>query len=151
MNTAAFKIGESIHVINKVTFKSKREDSGQYYRITEKSPVNKTGVIIGGAIRRTGKVVAGGGHYDDYDPAYLTDIKSVFVYQVRLGFINKPIEVLEDDMVPSTEVNYKLPYFVSSQPEWNQKSRDNLREDMKDAPRDSKGRWIPYDYTRKQD
>ena len=99
------------------------------------------GQIVGARMKFLGKFVSGG--YDDQ--SYLAVSGSVIVWLVRDGYLNKPYEVLEEDVFPDyamhSEWDRKLPWRKTNMT-WTDSDKADLRKLMKDVPRDSKGRWI---------
>jgi len=140
-----FKFGEVVWAKEKVEFTYTHGDQGEILRVANKKRLNQTGVVVGGKFKKTGRVIRGSSYFnsEEYDPGYLDNVQTVFVYEVKLGFLNRIIEVLEEDLSPTlSDVNKSIPLFFSQQPPWDERSRQSLREEMKYAPRDSKGRWL---------
>lgn len=76
----------------------------------------------------------------DEDPpqTYLHTLKSHKLYLIKQGMINKPYMCLPTDM---GRVDAR--YFPKLwQTPWRPEHRNALREEMKNHPRDKKGRWI---------
>lgn len=139
-----FNIGDRVLVRRAVIFKTSA-DWDNHERLTrtmafKEFTTPRTAIVVGGRFRFTGKVHPGG--YDD--PGYLEVQGTQFVYQVREGFINKPLEVLPQDLVQisASDVSEPFPFVKQRQQEWSERAKQELREAMKDAPRDSKGRWV---------
>ena len=110
----------------------------------------KVGIITGGKYVFEGKYIEPryhGSYYgDDYSQAYLESPKGIFVYLVRFGFTNKEIMILPIDAdtytwhyVPTAK--FKFP-FRNVESFWDQKAKDEMRDIMKNFPRDKKGRWV---------
>ncbi len=104
------------------------------------------GVITGGSYKPTGTVNSGHETYSyegdiDYDPGYLAIDKVHFVYTVKLGLLNTDYYALPGDLLTNLG-SHKIPVKYAPPPEWCDLARDNQRKEMKDVPRDSKGRWM---------
>ena len=83
-----------------------------------------------------------GGHYEDYESPYLTVKGTVHAWAVRLGYKNKElyflyedIEVLVNEGCPDDK---NIPYFYCA---WNDYYRKKMSEESKDWPRDKQGKW----------
>lgn len=119
------------------------------------------GQIVGARRKFLGEFESGGykaaGMWDegvDYDPPYLSVSGSVWVWLVRKGYLNKAVEVLDDDVeiydplhsqcirpVGQDKRDRKLPWR-NNESNLDLKAREELRKIMKDVKRDSKGRWL---------
>jgi hypothetical protein len=105
------------------------------------------GQIVGARMKFLGKFVSGG--YDNQ--SYLAVSGSVIVWLVRDGYLNKPYEVLEEDVELLTYEYWaqctkligkiNLPWRKTNMT-WTDSDKADLRKIMKDVPRDSKGRWV---------
>jgi hypothetical protein len=106
------------------------------------------GQIVGARMKFLGKFVSGG--YDDQ--SYLAVSGSIIVWLVRDGYLNKPYEVLEEDVELHHDTHEecfrfthakdpKLPWRKTNMT-WTESDKADLRKLMKDVPRDSKGRWL---------
>ena len=77
-----------------------------------------------------------------YDSGYLEPTNSHVFYQVKLGWLNKPLLVAEEDMVlyqPETRPTFPLmpvAYY------WSEDDKAIQREEVATWPRDAKGRWM---------
>lgn len=60
-----------------------------------------TGVITGIVRKQEGKYVPGGGHYEDYQPAYLEVSRVVRFWEVRKRIDSKPLLVADDQLETS--------------------------------------------------
>jgi hypothetical protein len=100
------------------------------------------GQIVGGTYMALGKYNAGSYHPSSYGPAYVSVDSMIFVYLVRLGFTNKPIKVRFEDLQIDNIYPHSLPFRYAKKYEWTEKDKQFMRDMMKGAPRDSKGRWI---------
>lgn len=97
------------------------------------------GYIVGGSYIKEGII--------EYDSDYISfkHTKTVFVYRVSVGFINKPILVLPEQIsFKHVQDNPTYSKFVAQR--WTDRERELLSRDMKDImkdwPRDAKGRWM---------
>lgn len=103
-----------------------------------KSPV--FGIIVGGTFFHEGTT--------EYADVYCFNVeKKTFVYLVRTGFINKALKVLPRDVAVSKTIIYMhnhhlIPYFQHGRRPWREQEKEDMREEMKSVPRDSKGRWM---------
>lgn len=122
------------------------------------------GVIVGAVYRYIGELNIGGfmGVLEpDYDPSCFTSEKGILFWQIRQGYLNKPVEALEEDirviervysgwlrLVKKKDVN-KIPNKIP----WKyvgEKYKEHLSEVMKKEfkenpdsfPRDEKGRFV---------
>ncbi len=95
------------------------------------------GQIIGARYRMEGTVHPGG--YEDQEQAYFIPSKSVLVWLVATGYINKPYEVLEKDIgFTVSSDGFRLPWRKT----WmSKRERERLSKESQDWPRDSKGRF----------
>ncbi len=144
MKKYEYKIGDWVTVKNEISFYYDEDNN----RKIDKKEVNKIGQIIGAAKRQLGKI-KGYSSYSEDQPYF--KVKEVLT--VRFGMINKPIEVLDEDIEHLSldiAANYilheTLPWMEST---WTEKDRDAFSKDMKmyfkDNPnfqlRDGKGRF----------
>jgi len=142
-----FQIGAWVQIKASVEF-----HQGQYRRNEIRDPTY--GQIVGAALRCLGKRESGRptNYNEDYDPPYLTVEETMYVWLVRRGITNKPIEVLDEDLEspPVFEISdgkvtwpcHGLPWQHARRHSWTDAEREQLRENMSDAPRDKKGRWL---------
>jgi hypothetical protein len=97
------------------------------------------GFIVGGSFLKEGIC----SWDNDYGGAFKST-KSVFVYKVVPGYINRPIFVLPEQIAYSHQGEPKNISFCHIP--WSEAQRNELSEymtvEMKDWPRDSKGRWV---------
>lgn len=100
------------------------------------------GRITGVKIFQEGEVVSGQVfntyNYESYDPPYLNVKETITTYAVRLGYKNKEIYFLPED-INLTETDKDIPYLYSG---WTEEERKWMSDQSKDWPRDSKGRFI---------
>ena len=151
MKKPTFKIGDWVK-IKAVTFLEYDHNNN---RQVLSAPIDKIGQICGAKRRMLGKYIGGkrknnhfGSPYGDgadYDEPYLEVKGFVILWLVRTGYLNKPLEILEEDIEVHEHWNPKditpLPWFHKVDI-WTKSDKEALRRIMKDAPRDKKGRWI---------
>lgn len=139
-----YKIGDWVKVKNKISLDYDKDNN----RVINKEEVNIFGQVCGARKRQLGKLVppAVPGYYSDpaeYKQPYLDTKEVITVWLVRTGMLNKPIEVLEEDM-------YKTLLYVNKQLPWldvflSDKQKKATSEMMKIEAvylaRDSKGRF----------
>ena len=154
MKTPKFKIGDWVEIRAKVYLEYDANNDRQVKKI----PMTRVGQICGAKRKMLGKYKhgnsTGSGYFQEYEPAWLEVKGSIIVWLVRTGYINKPIEVLEEDIILmyspvrfvesySEIYDKKLPWFDTGWTEFTKKQQKQMMEGtMDDAPRDSKGRWI---------
>lgn len=102
------------------------------------------GQICGAVYRYEGKRTSGW----SYDaPPEWTAQRAYLLWQVKTNILGKPLEALEEDIDLIDFQEYIYPDtipFRAPQPKWKQEWKDSLRNEMKDWPRDSKGRWTKW-------
>jgi len=149
MKKYKYKIGDWVEVEAIVNF---YYDGGNQRQIQRISKIF-IGQVCGIRNRFLGKYIGGdssGYSLDDYDPAYLEVDKTIEVYLVTEGMMNKPHMVLEEGMVSSSkgilsDKERKLPKKYIP---FSYKDKKTLSELMKDMskkfplPRDEKGRFV---------
>lgn len=115
---------------------------------------NFKGQITGGKYLRLG--VYNPGYYersyfgeeDNSEQPSLSVDRTVFVYLVRDGFLNKEHYVLPDDLelLERNTVDFKVPMSNQGQQEYyTPEYKEILRDAARDQPRDSKGRFKKYE------
>jgi len=111
-----------------------------YDRKIEKITCKIKGYIIGGTYLKEGTLIRG---YEEGNSFHTT--KTVFVYKVVPGFINKPILVLPEQILPNQVTKFpsacKFKASHLSEIERNKLS-SYMKTIMKDWPRNKKGQWI---------
>lgn len=100
------------------------------------------GQIVGAVYRNTGIRESDGenGYYFVPDPA-----PAFLLYQIRLGMLNEPIEAMEEDLQDTAVyLGQELPlkYMTPMTDEDKESLSKYMKEEMKDWPRDAKGRWM---------
>ena len=97
----------------------------------------KLGQIVGAAYKKEGMLKARS--YEENGSLYVE--KTVLVWLIRDGYINKPYEVFEEDIsFFGFSGGLVLPWKRAS-PYWTKKTRAVFSKDSKDWPRDKKGRF----------
>ena len=137
-----FMIGDWVKVSAYVKFDYPNNIRTPYVQKLEKPII---GQIVGARMKFLGEHVPGG--YDD--TAYLKVRSSLWVWLVRDGYLNKPHEVMDEcvelhlteDIRLIHKSTPKLPWRKTNMP-WTESDKADLRKIMKDAPRNSKGRWV---------
>jgi len=113
----------------------------------EATPVEYIGVIVG--VERKYSGYATYGTYED--PPKFVKPKLEYFLQVKLGYLNKPLLTKPEHVtILPKDKSYKLPLLFQYQ--WNDPNyhpnrykeylREIMKEEMKDWPRDKKGRWV---------
>lgn len=117
--------------------------------VAKKGPRNRTlvrrdgfveGFIVGGSFLKEGLI-----DFDSEDGYSFIQTKSVFVYKVIRGFINKPVFVLPEQIAyQSFPEKPGTCSFISIKHDEKDMAYLSgiMKDEMKDHPRDSKGRWI---------
>ena len=108
-------------------------------RIAKKTERQVSGQIVGGSYRQLGEYYRGTGG-DEPDPPMLNVTGTVFVYQVREGFLNKPVEVLAEDITAVFHASFilkqhRVPKFKCIQPAMDERCREEYRQAAKDQHR----------------
>jgi len=140
MDIKKFKIGDPVLVFATVEFHTRngsRESTRMQY------PFPKVGQVTGIGKRYEGELCEGSTDFETghYDPLEFQQSKQVMGWLVRFGLANKEQFVLEDDIEKAEALLHPLPYQTGKYI-WKAKDREALREIMKTAPRDAKGRWL---------
>jgi len=132
-----FKIGDWVRVDARVRF-----ERGEAKRAELREPV--VGQVVGVALRCYGQYDSGGptNYNEDYEPPYLIVAETEYVWLVRAGMTNKPIEVFDAD-VEGCWGEKALPFRRTQTMPWSEKDKQELRDIMHTAARDKKGRWLP--------
>lgn len=106
----------------------------------------RLGVIVG-ASRRYEGVVTGGYNYSsswedppEYEGNHLETTRTVMVWLVRFGMVNKAEAVLDEDLTPAS-IYEDLPIYANACP-WDERARKIWSEGAKAQLRDSRGRFI---------
>ncbi len=127
-----FKIGDWVTVHGYVYF----DYDTKKQRVIMKSKCTFDGQIVGGTTKQLGKIIGGSSGWEgDYDPAYLSVEKTVFVWLVRRGITNKEIFVLPEDLTLHENYEGELPWKWTNSYKWTERDRKSLSEYVKDAPR----------------
>jgi hypothetical protein len=147
MKNPTFKIGQWVKVEAIVSVDYDSKGNRKIYRFK----TTGIGQIIGAKKRQLGVGRASiRGHdllgYHEYEPAFLEISRVITVWQIKTGYINKPIEALEEDIKTLWEYDEflkerKLPWLYARH-HWPQSAKDELSEESKSWPRNEKGQWI---------
>jgi len=108
MKNPKFKIGDPV-LVRVCTVLDLDEE--KVNKICYRKKVDIFGLIVGAIYRYTGKLILGDYRQDDYEPNYLQVDKSVLLWQVRTGYLNKPIEAMEKDIVLVTSDVGTIPWI----------------------------------------
>lgn len=147
-----FKIGDWVKVVATVS----GETSETIRTITRKLIAAKSfGQIVGLSCIQEGTIKS-----TPYDPEGLNDgnylqiEKRHDVWLIRFGMINRPVKVLDDDVVslPAEEKTIsQLPLSFQVNP-WveQQDYREMMQETMRGHPRDSRGKWMPLSFSQQK-
>jgi len=116
-----------------------RKDNHGIYWVSLSYRKSRLGQIVGLATRYDGSV-EGGITWED--PSYFVPGKAHTFWQVKLGYLNKPILVLEEHIrLAAIDEIEELPRLFQNRISWSEQSRKSLSLDSANWPRDSKGRW----------
>jgi len=103
-------------------------------------PGFKEGFISGGTHLKEGKI-----KWDNEIGYTFTPTKTVFVYKVIRGFVNKPVFVLPEQIgyqiFPQNQTACPFMHITQSDETRNEQSKF-MKDEMKDWPRDERGRWV---------
>lgn len=111
-----FKIGDWVWITAKLHLEYDKNDNRQIIR----TPIVIRGQICGAKRKMLGKYKGEKIEYDSchheneigYNPPYLNVTGSIIVWLVRTGYLNKPYEVLYQDIrIPLTKLDEKLPWL----------------------------------------
>lgn len=142
-----FEIGNWV----KVTHIAKPEYNNNGQRFIKSISITSSPIIgqfVGARYKNTGEYIPGDyPHYktfdnDDYDPALFICGKRVLVYLISIGLLNKPIEAFPKHVHKTLTGDKKLPNFKYFKHPWSKENKEFMRNEMKDWPRDFKGKWI---------
>ena len=145
MNLKRFRIGEVVSVTALLV--TRRDPSTSRKSLELEVIPQRRGVIVGAARRYEGEV-SGGVSYRDDDPPHLRISKTVYVWLVRFGLLNRPEPVLDEDVISierlkdTHDPNWRLPILANAY-RWEQEDRQLQREWVRQHQRrDAHGRWI---------
>ena len=147
-----FNIGDWVRAMAYVEFNYDKFGKRMADKTKLEQPI--IGQIVGARTRFLGTYDSGHPHYPDgdYEAPYLKVKGSIIVWLVTEGYLNKPYEVMEEDIEPwldthvqcirlTTAKDPQLPWRKTNMT-WTESDKADLRKIMKNVPRDSKGRWI---------
>jgi hypothetical protein len=100
----------------------------------------KTGLICGAIIRHLGDIHDSGFKYGQN---YLVIKKTITLYQVRIGMINVPFEIREEDirLIEKAHLLKVIPWRKTQLSPW---AKERLSKAAKSQLRDSKGRFVRH-------
>ena len=103
-------------------------------------PGFKEGFISGGTHLKEGNI-----KYDSEEGYIFTQTKTVFAYKVISGFVNKPVFVLPEQiayqLLPQNPASCPFMHITQSDETRNEQAKF-MKDEMKDWPRDERGRWV---------
>lgn len=103
----------------------------------------RSGWITGIRWVQVGTYNPGLGHYgEDYEPPYLAVEKVFPVLLVTFWPNMRPVKVPMGSFKVQEDDEGPRPY--SKQGKYNEQYREALSKEMKEWPRDEKGRWVPF-------
>ena len=115
-------------------------------RVLDRKPCKPfTGWIVGARKKHLGEYSPRTWSYDgEEDPAYLSIDKVVWVWLVRVGIVNKEVEVLDEDLQPTENYDWPptVPWMVVHREPIPDGVRAIMKQEAKEAKRDSNGRFI---------
>jgi len=136
MKKRRYSIGDYV-IVEQESFRSKEGNIVTWVTF----PCCRLAQVVGITTKYDGKIYWGYGDYSE-DPNYLQITKSHQFWLVRFGLSNKAVCIAENDMRFATDEEiHPLPYSYPP-PTIRERDRQNLSEDSRHWPRDSKGRWI---------
>ena len=98
------------------------------------------GFIVGGTHLKEGNI-----EYDSEVGYIFTQTKTVFAYKVISGFVNKPVFVLPEQityqLLPQNPASCPFMHITQSDETRNEQAKF-MKDEMKDWPRDERGRWV---------
>ena len=143
MKEPRFKIGEWVRAKETILFGSNHDPKVPERIIFKRSGVN--GIIVGAATRFLGVIKT----HEWEEQACLKVKKSVMVWKIRQGYMNKEYEALDEDVVSledSDIILLKNDIPLRYNHEWHSiggfERREALSLDSRDFPRNKKGQWI---------
>ena len=139
MNYKRFTIGNQVRINADMIL----HEDGRIKRYT-RSPFRESQIawIVGAGSLYEGEVII------DYDNgAYFKQSKSIPVWFVKYGLKNKQVAVLDTDVILDTKPYVHPPILKVNQCTWPESSRQFMRDESKNWPRDKKGHWIKMDKT----
>ena len=149
-----YKIGDWVYVREKTEVGYYGSEQPPIFKTAKKIPVNVQGQIVGLRRKFTGKVKSPAYSYpNEYDQNWLDVSEELILWEVKLGYFNKPILVAEEDLeryfpkekfkvMNIGQIVETLPLLYTRKVEWTKEARESLRRDMASIPRDEKGRWL---------
>lgn len=139
------QIGEKVTVYATVEFAY--NDKSERVQFRTELEIPQVGVITGGTYKMLGTYSSANSRIDyygddDYEPAYLSVSETKFIYTVKFGLMNKDVYVLPNDVLTNFNI-IPLPIKYVSKFSYNQSKKfsDDMKDIMKNWPRDEKGRW----------
>ena len=134
-----FDIGTFV-VVNKQTVRTIRGSNVDWVDLPSKSFLGR---VVGLCRRNSGTLNSGSSsiYYEDYEQGYLSVSKSNLFYKIIRGWLNKPIFVKAENMcIAKSEDIEDFPLLFTRHIEWNEQSKDDMRKEVADWPRDENGK-----------
>ena len=142
MKNPRFKIGEWVRAESTILFGSNHDPKVPERIIFKRSGVN--GIIVGAATRFLGFIKT-----HEWEQACLKVKKSVMVWKIRQGYMNKEYEALDEDVVSLEDpdiILLKNDIPLRYNHEWHGmgsfERRESMSLDSRDFPRNEKGQFI---------
>jgi hypothetical protein len=136
-----FKIGDWVLCGGTIERKHKYDDHKNIRVVWEKNTFDHPKIVqVCGASYRSNGYIVSSGYGEDFEK-YFSPTNSFFAYEVKLGLTNKPLVVLEEELlkIDVLPLNMELPFrYVRYTPE----DRRVLSEFSKELPRDKRGRFV---------
>jgi len=131
MDRKRFKIGDWVSCTATAGRSYVRGNKQKWKRTIASKCKTKYGQIVG--IKRFSDGLYNGsnlnGFEGDYEQAYLTDITTVYVWEIKCGMMNKVIYAFDSDVfhmvIPH---NMKMPFLTGLTWDWTKENRDEMRE-----------------------
>ncbi|KKL87127.1 hypothetical protein LCGC14_1937800 [marine sediment metagenome] len=138
-----FKIGQWVQVHAKAVtvFDNKGGRTIESQKLS--NPIH--GQIVGATRRQEGSLRDWNENIEYFNPKpewYLSVSETKLVWQIRRGILNKPIEAFEEDIELHVGRSDGLLNIHRYPVQYSEAYRKDMREYMKNVPRDSKGRWL---------
>jgi hypothetical protein len=131
MRKLKFQIGQWVRSSYIALFKYKNNE-----RVVVRREREICGQIVGAVYRQLGRY-SESSDYDD--PPRLIVCKMILVWRVAIGYLNHPVDVLEEDL--QVIDNQVLPFKWTNSLPWTDKDRDMMRKCAMEQQRDARGRF----------
>ncbi len=136
-----YAIGDNVQISQTVCIETNEAGCRCVRRKEDHSP-GIFGKIIGLKRFFLGDVEGGGYGMDEGGSVnYLLVDRTIVVWEIRRGYLNKPIYAFDKDVQIVDVLSPAKKFPLIWQRQWSETAKQSLRDEMKDAPRDAKGRW----------